>query len=371
MSVASFISYTYYNPLPTNMLFELMLLVSLLLLAKKMHASAWLVVAGCFLYITYTFAIAYFHLVHLQDYLLAYKSFIYMMILAFFSGKCLFTKKQVLTLFNALLWIFLCKYIIWLVFSEIKRPGVFVENNFEIMTMLFISLAVWSLEKKLTTVQWVLLTLIIFMSGSRSGVVSYFAMIALLSIHSFNFKTFLKLFPIGMVGIGVIAVLVSRLSGGDVSAIDRVVFAQGFLFAIEDWGWLNFLFGSTPLTALPESVCDRLVFYESLFSAKDPSVCYSVILHSYIMRQVFDHGVFGLFIVFFIINHLMKISLVPSRARKCVLAILFLNGMSVSSINSVYAVVGLVVILTTFYPHRYAFEKTRLTLQRKAVLDSQ
>ncbi|MBD1580953.1 hypothetical protein [Pseudoalteromonas sp. S16_S37] len=287
----------------------------------------------------------------------------YLIILAFFSGKCLFSQAQIRILFNTLLVIFFCKYILWFIFATFKRPGVFAENNFEIMTILFIALAAWSIEKKLTGMQWITLTLVVFMSGSRSGVVSYFAMLTLLLIRTFDFKTVLKLMVLGVIGIGVVAVLASRLSGDDVSSIDRVVFAQGFLIAIKDWTWFNFLFGSAPLTALPDVVCDRLVFYKTLFSAKDPTVCYSVILHSYVIRQVFDHGIVGLFIVFVILNYLMKISLVTGRVRLSVLAILFLNGLSVSSINSVYALVGIVVILTTMYPHRFALERKKLAAE--------
>lgn len=364
MSLASFISYTYYNPLPTNALFELLVLTSLLFLAKKMESGAWIIVCGCLFYIAYTFIIAHLNATHPKDYFLAYKSYVYLVILAFFSGKCLFSQRQVTLLFNMLLGIFLCKYILWLIFATFKRPGVFAENNFEIMTILFIALAVWAIDKKLSVTQWLTLTLVVFMSGSRSGVVAYFAMLTFLLIRNFDFKTILKLMVLGIIGVGVAGVLVSRLSGGDVSSIDRVVFAQGFLIAIKDWTWFNFLFGSTPLTALPDAVCERLVFYKTLFSAKDPNICYSVILHSYVIRQVFDHGIVGLAVVFTVINYLLKISLVPGRVRLSVVSILFLNGLSVSSINSVYALVGIVVIMTTLYPHRYEFEKKRLQREK-------
>ncbi|WP_212748120.1 hypothetical protein, partial [Pseudoalteromonas sp. S3178] len=97
----------------------------------------------------------------------------------------------------------------------------------------------------------------------------------------------------------------------------------GFLKAISGWGWQEYLIGSQTLTAMPESVCTRLQYYQSLFSAGKPGVCYSVILHTYLTRAIFDHGFLGLLFIFLAVNQLLKLSDVSPRARLVCISILF------------------------------------------------
>ncbi|MBQ4860855.1 hypothetical protein J8L98_03980 [Pseudoalteromonas sp. MMG013] len=371
LSLVGIVSYSQYNLLPANAIFELLVLVSLLFIGKRMQPSAWALFLLSLGYLLVTLALAKLRAVHPVDYFIAYKTFFYLCILSFFSSKVLFGHAFVRKAWYALLGLFFFKYIVWTVLGAEGRPGLFTENNFEIMFLLLIGCAVWSIRNHLTLYEWMALGGVTFLSGSRSGVICFLAMFVLLYIKEMNWKTILQLGLVGGVGAGVAAIFISRLAGGGIEQIDRVVFFQGFLLGIADWGWWEYLLGSQTLTALPPEVCDRLTYYQSLFSAKDPSICYSVILHTYITRTIFDHGFIGLFFIFFALNYLLKLSHVVTKARLAVLAILFLNGASVSSINSVYAVVGVMVILTTFYPHRYGFEKARLILQRKAMIDSQ
>jgi len=246
-----------------------------------------------------------------------------------------------------------------LLLSGFDRPGVFHENNFELMFLLFFSIAVFASTGSLSKVDISMLILIIFLSGSRSGVVSLFAMLCILYVRTFDFKTFLKIFFIGILGVGVIFIFISRLGSNGVEAIDRFVFMQGFILAIGEWGFIDYLTGSEPLTALPTQVCDRLRYYEVLFSAGDPNKCYSVILHSYILRVILDHGIIGLFFVFISIAKLLEWSELPKRSVFAVMSILFLNALSVSAFNSVFAILGLIILLTSPYPNKSLKEQVK------------
>ncbi|WP_462183215.1 hypothetical protein [Pseudoalteromonas maricaloris] len=57
-------------------------------------------------------------------------------------------------------------------------------------------------------------------------------MFTIFYIKDFGWKTIIKLLVVAIIAAGVAATFISRLSGGDIEAIDRVVFFQGFLKAI-------------------------------------------------------------------------------------------------------------------------------------------
>ncbi|MBQ4849217.1 hypothetical protein [Pseudoalteromonas sp. MMG012] len=365
LSLLSFLSFGNYHVLPVNIIFELLVLFAFFCVVKRMDLVVWGIFSLSAGYFIVSFLLGQIRGVHPSDFLLAYKAFFYLSILCFFSSKVLFTSDILKKFWYLMLSLFFLKYVVWIAIGAGFRPGIFTENNFEVMFLLFVGVAVWGLRNSLSASEWILLGVIIFLSGSRSGIICFLAMFVLLTIKEMNWKVIFQIFVAGLIGIGVIAIFISRLSGGSAEDIDRVVFFQGFLVAISDWGWWQFLFGSQVLTPLPDEVCNRLVFYQTLFSAKSPDICYSVILHSYITRTIFDHGFFGFFFIFFVINGLMKLSQVTLKARLTVIVILFLNGASVSSVNSVYAVMGIILILTALYPHRYEYEKKKLNLRRE------
>lgn len=345
----SFFSYSFYNPLPTNALFELLVMISFLLVSKRMSAQAWAIFSLCLGYILYTLAMAKLNGVHLVDYFLAYKTFVYILILSFFSGKFLFDSDFLVYFYRVVLFAFFFKYITWLLIADFERPGLFAENNFELMFLLLFSIAIFSLVGRLHKFELITLVLIVFLSGSRSGVLALFAVLCVLYIRNNGWKTVMHIVLLSVIGAGVGLVIASRLAGGGVESIDRFVFLQGFIIAISDWGIIDFLVGSKTLTPLPDVVCDRLGYYKTLFSAANPSICYSVILHSYVIRVLFDHGIIGFIFVFGSIWCLLKISGLNTRGNLATFLVLLLNGLSVSSLNSVYAMMGLIILLGASY----------------------
>lgn len=342
------ISYGKYNLLPANVLFELLVLVSFGLVTKKLPVKAFFIFLSCIGYVIYTFLIAKTNSIHPADYFLAFKSFIYISILCFFCRKKLFNEINCRYFFQGLLIVFFFKYIFWLALNSFERPGLYTENNFELIFLLMVAVCVFHTSGFLSKLELTSLVVIVFLSGSRSGLLALFAVLFILYIKQLDFKTLIKIILLSIFAFAAAIVFIARLSGGGIESIDRFVFVQGFVIAVVDWGLIDFLTGAEPLTALPEVVCQRLSYYEKLFSIGDPSKCYSNVLHSYIIRMLFDHGILGLLFIFWSVSSLLKLSNVNLRSRLAVLSILLLNGLSVSSLNSVYAMLGLIFILSSF-----------------------
>jgi hypothetical protein len=71
----------------------------------------------------------------------------------------------------------------------------------------------------------------------------------------------------------------------------------------------------------------------------------------------FDHGILGILFVFYSLTKLLQWSNVPNRSIFAALMILFLNGLSVSSVNSVFALLGLIILLTSAVPKKQGINK--------------
>ncbi len=181
-------------------------------------------------------------------------------------------------------------------------------------------------------------------SGSRSELCVYLLCI-LFYMHVFqDIKLFLVAFSFVFFSYRFICFF-QRLSGGSIESIDRVVFLQSLIISISDWSILNYLFGNFFLSPLAEEACTRLSFYTSLFSADKPGVCYSVILHAYVLRIFYDFGLLGLIFIFYIVFQMIIKSNVKSKIAFSALAVIFLSGLSVSSLNSVYTILGLIILM--------------------------
>ena len=120
--------------------------------------------------------------------------------------------------------------------------------------------------------------------------------------------------------------------------IDRYRF---FILFIEDMSKrniLNWVFGTPPLTPLSTYTCSSLVYYEKLFGHGGDGKCYSVIFHSMIIRTIFDHGLIGLFFILFFLQKILFASGFYGKSSTIIIGILLVNGLSVSSFNSIYAI---------------------------------
>lgn len=280
---------------------------------------------------------------NINDFLLVYKFLFYIVLLLPYSKVDFFDKPTLNRLLNYSFIMFLIVYIIKrMVFGD-DRPTFFIENNFEIMFLCFLYYANYLANNSSSMLHMLLLILITFISGSRSGTLLALIVIA----FSIDIKTIIRtkniFLPFGAVigAIGAYIVFSQRSSTG-IESIDRYRFYQYFLQSVSEWTWWDFLTGADRISKLPDYVCSSLSFYQKLLSYEGDGTCYSVIFHSFNMRIIYDHGIL---ITIAIITILFKVlSKFSIKVKLCVLLVLFVNGLSVSSLNSVYAALGIAII---------------------------
>jgi hypothetical protein len=98
------------------------------------------------------------------------------------------------------------------------------------------------------------------------------------------------------------------------------------------------------LKSLSPDSCTSLRFYQLLLADTETNSCYSVILHSFVLRILFDFGPIILTLLLTVFFILFKRHFDSKVAFLC-LMILILNGLSVSSINTGFGALPFVIIL--------------------------
>ncbi|MGS2762733.1 hypothetical protein [Sinomicrobium sp. M5D2P9] len=127
----------------------------------------------------------------------------------------------------------------------------------------------------------------------------------------------------------------------DIEKTDRFKFLMVFVDEIREWSIINYLFGADRITALSAEACSKLGYYQSLFSYSGDGSCYSVIFHSYILRAIYDHGIIGFILISVFVYFVITLSGFERKQALVIVGIALLNGLSVSSFNSVYFALGI------------------------------
>ena len=297
-----------------------------------------------------------FRRANILDFAQAYKAFYYVAPLTLFVGKNIFRDKEIIKLLNILLTLFLLKYgysrALNLTERMGERPGIFVENNFELIFLLIIF---YITESKFTAKDRLLRTLavvaIVFLSGSRSALLALIAMFLFMHIKKLNGKTIISLLTLGLLIAGTSYIFITRMDG-DIQTIDRFRFLQIFLDETKNWEWYEYILGTLPLTPLSDYSCKALSAYSALYSYSGDDSCYSVILHSFILRVIFDHGIAGLlFIIAFVLQALKRSGHTP-RQRLCIISIILISAASVSAFNSVFTALALAIAFSQQKTHQ-------------------
>ncbi len=110
---------------------------------------------------------------------------------------------------------------------------------------------------------------------------------------------------------------------------------------------VEIFFGSAPLTPLSHETCKSLYFYNTLYSYAGDGSCYSVIFHSYFLRVIFDHGLIGLAFLSISLFWFMSSKGFAFRDYLCVLGVIYVSALSVSSFNSVFTILSVILIMIT------------------------
>ena len=229
-----------------------------------------------------------------------------------------------------------------------ERPGLFVENNFELALFCGLAAVVHDRQGRSRLGLLGMLGLLTVLSGSRSGAVAYLLLVAYAILRADIRDPFFRYLSAALpAGVAFIPAAIFQARAAESAVIDRVRFLDLFRQETADWDQLQWLFGTMPITPLSPQTCDELIFYEPLFSSEADGTCYSVILHAFAMRVIHDAGLVGPVLAFFLPALLMLRYGVPRGLTVVLVAIAAGNSLSVSGMNSPYVILPILLALLT------------------------
>jgi hypothetical protein len=335
-----------YNALPAESFLELAFLAAVVLAGFRWAPGAWplLVLGGLYLGLKALLLVLYGSAGAL-DFLQAYKSFYYVVLLAFLVGKRRFDGFRLARLASFLVTVFLAKYAYSVVLGLDQRPGVYLENNFELVLLIGLCYLAWPYLGRRRHLVFAGLAATVLLSGSRSAALGLLCIYAFLYLRRSTRSWPLHMAGLGGVGWAVVALFGERAAEQGTAQLDRLQFLDVFLYEVRDWPVWEFVTGSLPLTPLSPGSCGSLAYWSVLFSKSDPGTCYSVILHSFFLRAVFDHGVLGLVLLYALVWIGLRRSRVPVRDTVALLSLITISGFSVSAFNNVFTAIVLGVAM--------------------------
>lgn len=301
-----------------------------------------LLVAGGYLALKATATVLGPHPASPADFVAGYKAYVFLIVIVWFVGSNAFTTRGLAQTTRWLLAIFAIKYAVSIAAGN-PRPVVWIENNFELMTLIgFAYLSFRHLGPRRNLWMAVLVG-VVFASGSRSGLMELSLCMLLLYWRPRSRLFLLSASTMAIVGWWAFRLIEQRTVGG-ITGTDRWRFFTLFEFETRSWSATEWLVGAYPVTPLSSTTCGELARWRSLFSGTgDGQECYSVILHSFALRAVFDQGILGTLLLLTVLWLALKTSGVRPRDRVALLGIGVLNATSVSAFNSEYLMLVTVV----------------------------
>jgi hypothetical protein len=217
------------------------------------------------------------------------------------------------------------------------RPGVLTENNYELAMMAGLFAVVFPALGARRYAFLLLFGAVTLLSGSRSGSIALVVVVLYVVVTSPPRHPFLRyLLVLAALAATVVPLLIFQSRAQAVNSIDRLNFLEVFERETTDWTVWQWLFGTPPITELSTGSCGTLSYYVLLFA--DDGRCYSVILHAFVLRVVFDFGVVGLVLAFSALLILLTSAGVARSLRVTLVAIAFTNALSVSGPNNIYVI---------------------------------
>lgn len=337
-----------YSPLPTTVLLD----VWIIALAVRCIVRGTIERTGALLllvaYLATRILPAIYNESPLEDTFQAYRWVVYLVTFVLLVGRHWGPPKPLRVVTFLLIAMALLKAsLVYVLVGPGLRPGLLIENNFEIALF---SGAIAAQYRVLTGQQRLLalsmLAGLMILAGSRSGAVA-FAVLVAYALTQLNrttaTKAFVSIYALPVVVL--VPVLVFSARSVPNVEVDRLNFLDVFLYEAGDWTSVQWLFGTMPLTPLSPPSCSTLSFYESLFSTAGDGSCYSVILHAFVLRVVFDAGIVGLLIAFGVPWLALKWSGATFTTRLALLGIAAANSLSVSGLNNPYVALPILLAI--------------------------
>jgi hypothetical protein len=283
------------------------------------------------------------------DFLQAYRWVFYLLAMAYAVGRTWGPIGPLIKVMWLLLGMATTKAALtFLIAREGTRPGLLLENNFELalfsglVAVLYRHLGRWKFGAV------ALLGALTVLSGSRSGALAFvvlavFAVTQIPQTRANLFQRFLLLVAVPLLTLIPVYTFASRT---ETVRIDRLNFLDVFFYETHDWNVFNWLFGTVPITPLTDG-CKSLAFYADLFATTNDGTCYSVILHAFLMRVIFDAGIFGAVLAFGVLWFTMRKAGTTRLLALCLLAIALVNSASVSGPNNPYVALPVLLAILT------------------------
>lgn len=230
-----------------------------------------------------------------------------------------------------------------------ERPGLLLENNFELALFCGLAAALYSHLGNRRGWLIVILGVLTVLSGSRSGAV-VFVILALYAVIQFRSANLFYRYLLGLISLAAAAlpiIVFNERAQGAVFRLDRLNFLDVFLAETRQWTAVEWLFGTVPLTPLNPNSCLSLSYYQALFSSTGDGSCYSVILHAFTLRVIFDAGLLGLAIAVLVPWYIMRRAGVTRWLTLTLTLIAVANGFSVSGLNNPYVALPILVAIMT------------------------
>lgn len=339
-----------YGPLPTTALLDGWIVLLLITLVVRGRTEAHLIMLLLAIYLLSRVVLVLYTESPLYDAAQAYRWVLYLIVMATVVGRQWGPIRPLIGVTWALLGLALVKSAAtFALYGGGERPGLLLENNFELALFSGLVAVLYrhmSSRERLGVLA--VLGAVVALSGSRSGAVSFvvLAVYATTKMTRANALTrYVILLALG--GLGAAAYWVFDQRAAVVSRVDRLNFLDVFLAETQHWSPLTWVFGTTPITRLSSGGCQRLGYYETLFSSVGDGTCFSVILHSFVLRVVFDSGLLGLALSIFVPLYLMRKAGVDRALGLSLVAISVANGLSVSGLNNPYVALPIMLAIAT------------------------
>lgn len=330
-----------------NQIFEIFLLLLVFLHSTTLNKKIIPILSITLVYLVVSCIYAVvINKAYILDFLLVYKFFIYIIFIAFLAGKKVIEQNQFSNFYKFLLWVFFLKYTFSVFILNNPRPVLFYENNYELMFLSLLFYLNYVIRNKAAYLDQFILSLIFIMSGSKSALLILIFVLAVVN-YQFLYKKAHFIIP-GIIGLSFITLgIFKQRMGGEfnIENIDRFKFLMVFFGEVEEWSIMDFILGADRITPLSSFACGKLGYFQSLFSYSGDGSCYSVIFHSYILRVIYDHGILGLIAMMYFVFRILKISNYRNKDAFVVITIGLINGLSVSSFNSIYFILGISIYL--------------------------
>ncbi|WP_162815441.1 hypothetical protein [Microbacterium arborescens] len=337
------------SPLPVTTLLDVWIvgLIATIIFFRRVYTAVSLILIG--LYALTRVIPALITESPLFDFLQAYRWVLYLVAIAAAVGQKWTSVEGLKRLTFALIGMALAKSMLtWVLVGPGERPGLFLENNFELA--MFCGLAVVIYPFLARSRPWLLAALgaLAVLSGSRSGIVA-FAVVVVFAVIQIPTRRLLLRY-LALVSFAGLAWAMGEIFASRVGVngrIDRLNFFEVFLNEAHSWTPLEWLFGTTPITPLSLGACSRLSFYQNLFASTGDGSCYSVILHAFVLRVVFDAGMVGLAFAFGGILYFMRKGGVAWLSALTLTLNALVNSLSVSGPNNPYVIVPIILAIVT------------------------